>query len=175
MSWSRWLLAVSAARSAAPGGGGETQPGARSIPTRAALGGAQRPRQVVVLGMHHSGTSIVSKLLRDAGLYLGGDSELAWSKSNPLKYFERLDVNKLNRLVLEESSAAHIHRHSRAPDWVHHGADPQAILATLPKTAHDEITRVVSLLDGPTGMRPWAMKASRRVAPPSLDLRRSQS
>ena len=76
------------------------------------IGGAQGPRQVVVLGMHHSGTSIVTKLLRDAGFYLGEDSELLWSRSNPLKFFERLDVLELNRLILRDSAAAHNHLHS---------------------------------------------------------------
>jgi len=137
------------------------------------IGGAQGPRQVVVLGMHHSGTSIVTKLLRDAGLYLGEDSELAWSKSNPLKYFERLDVNELNRLLLGGSDVARSRRHSRAPDWVHHGTDPQAILAgsaTLRETALAEISRIVSMLDGPTGKRLWAIKASAGCPPlaPSL-------
>jgi len=140
------------------------------------IGGAQGPRQVVVLGMHHSGTSIVTKLLRDAGLYLGEDSELAWSKSNPLKYFERLDVNELNRLLLGGSDVARSRRHSRAPDWVHHGTDPQAILAgsaTLRETALAEISRIVSMLDGPTGKRLWAIKASAGCPPsPPRYLRR---
>jgi len=128
------------------------------------IGSAQRPRQVVVLGMHHSGASIVTKLLRDAGFYLGEDSELLWSRSNPLKFFERLDVLELNRLILRDSAAAHNHLHSRVPHWLHAGADLQAIhagSATLRAKSQVEMARIVSSLDGPTGTRPWATKDPR--------------
>lgn len=43
---------------------------------------------VFVLGMHHSMTSIVAKLLIDAGLWPGEARELVMRRDNPLKYFE---------------------------------------------------------------------------------------
>ena len=59
------------------------------------------PAQLLVLGMHHSGTSVVSKLIVDAGVYLGKPSDMKWHATNPLKYFERKDVNAANIKLLE--------------------------------------------------------------------------
>ena len=113
------------------------------------------PRQVVVMGMHHSGTSIVAKSLRDAGFFLGEDAELVWEKGNSLKYFERRDVNALNMDILRGTASTRS-TGSRGPQWVHYGTNPWE--HNLDKRLDLEIARIISHLDGADRTRLWATK-----------------
>ena len=49
---------------------------------------ASGPCGVIVLGMHHSMTSLVTKLMVDGGLFAGSMEELIIRRDNPLKYWE---------------------------------------------------------------------------------------
>ena len=72
------------------------------------------PSRVLVLGPHHTATSIVGWALGDAGLWLGTPSELL-SKSE-LKYHERRDVIALNDARLRDGGA-----NTEVHAWVGHG------------------------------------------------------
>ena len=47
-----------------------------------ALASSSRPEQILVLGPHHSGTSIVSRAMSAFGLHLGEESALLLDESN---------------------------------------------------------------------------------------------
>ncbi len=61
-------------------------------------------RGVLLLGMHRSGTSLVARLLADAGLHLGEDSDLlaASAEDNPDGYWERQDVLEAHDAFLRD-------------------------------------------------------------------------
>lgn len=60
---------------------------------------------IVVLGMHRSGTSMVSGLLHKMGVNMG-ERLLKGGVSNPKGYFEDLDFLALNRHILKESDGS---------------------------------------------------------------------
>lgn len=58
-------------------------------------------RNIIILGMHRSGTSFLSQLLASAGVYFGRPEELlAPQEDNPEGFFERTDVVACNDLML---------------------------------------------------------------------------
>ena len=62
------------------------------------------PTPVAIAGMHRSGTSMVAKLLSQAGLFLGPDEALMPpAAENPEGFFEHLDFVSLNDEVLNEA------------------------------------------------------------------------
>ncbi len=62
---------------------------------------------VCIAGMHRSGTSMVAKLLRDGGLYLGDDADLMPAgDDNPEGFWEYADIVTLNDAVLAEMGGA---------------------------------------------------------------------
>ena len=64
--------------------------------------------QIVVLGMHRSGTSALCGLLNLAGVYFGREGEFIQTKDeNPKGFWERKDVRRLNDEIL----------HSLGSDW----------------------------------------------------------
>ncbi|MEP5324441.1 glycosyltransferase, partial [Marinobacter alexandrii] len=64
-------------------------------------------KNVVVLGMHRSGTSMVAGALVKAGLYAGQSSDLLVDQDdNPHGFWERNDVVELNEALLESASGA---------------------------------------------------------------------
>ena len=79
---------------------------------------AEGPSQLLVLGMHHSGTSIVSNLTMMMGAYGGARDELLLHPQNPLKFWERRDVVELDDAVgddrLDLLSRANLYMHSDA-------------------------------------------------------------
>ena len=89
------------------------------------MGGIPRRRrsnlQLFIMGMHHSGTSIMSNLTMELGLPGGyGPDDFLLSPSNPLKYWERRDIVALNqaRLMSGGASGRELCRavHARARD-----------------------------------------------------------
>jgi hypothetical protein len=61
---------------------------------------------VAITGMHRSGTSMVAKLLREAGLHLGAESDLMPpADENPEGFFEHLDFVRLNDEILNAAGA----------------------------------------------------------------------
>jgi hypothetical protein len=67
---------------------------------------ALKPRQLLVLGMHRSGTSVVTGLLERLGAHVGASHDLlAKDLANPAGYFERRDVLHLNQQLLARYAA----------------------------------------------------------------------
>lgn len=61
---------------------------------------------VAIVGMHRSGTSMVAKLLKQAGLNLGPENDLMpAAPENPEGFFEHLELVQLNEEVLNEAGA----------------------------------------------------------------------
>jgi GT2 family glycosyltransferase len=92
-------------------------------------------RNVVILGMHRSGTSMVAEALASAGVYVGEDAELLrGQEDNPHGFWEREDVVALNEAILEANGAAWYSPPRDTPE----ASDAQrsemaAILARLPR------------------------------------------
>jgi len=64
------------------------------------------PRPVVIVGMHRSGTSMVAKLLQQAGLHLGDESVLMPpAEENSEGFYEHLGFVSLNDEVLNAAGA----------------------------------------------------------------------
>jgi len=64
-------------------------------------------RNVIILGMHRSGTSMVAGALASVGLYAGESEELlADQQDNPHGFWERRDVVSLNDAILSASNAS---------------------------------------------------------------------
>jgi hypothetical protein len=65
-----------------------------------------RRTPVVVAGMHRSGTSMVAKLLQQAGLYLGASADLMpAAEENPEGFYEHVGFVRLNDEVLNVAGA----------------------------------------------------------------------
>jgi hypothetical protein len=63
--------------------------------------------QVFVLGMHRSGTSLLSRLVHELGLFVGEVDELMPAQPcNVEGFWERLDVSELNELLLETAGGS---------------------------------------------------------------------
>ena len=64
-------------------------------------------RNVVILGMHRSGTSMVAEALASAGVYVGEPQDLLLGKEdNPHGFWEREDVVALDDAILADAGAA---------------------------------------------------------------------
>lgn len=75
--------------------GHERPPSARSAPDD------RSPAQVLVLGMHRSGTSMLAGLLASAGLHVGTADDFPPADAhNPKGYFELLDVWAIDEVLL---------------------------------------------------------------------------
>src|SRR4051794_34893899 len=73
------------------------------------IGGAPttpRSRPVAIVGMHRSGTSMVARLLQQAGLNLGNEANLMRpAEENPEGFYEHLQFVRLNNEVLNIAGA----------------------------------------------------------------------
>ncbi|MFQ3245849.1 MAG: hypothetical protein ACI9SP_002497 [Arenicella sp.] len=64
--------------------------------------------QIIILGMHRSGTSMLARLINMMGVYFGEDGDaIGTNDENPKGFWERQDVRKLNDKLL----------HSAGLDW----------------------------------------------------------
>merc|ERR1719454_830756 len=81
------------------------------------------PSQVLVLGMHHSGTSLVSNLTMMLGAYGGELDELLLHPDNPLKFWERRDVVSLDEQRLATGVRPETAARYEIPEWVAYGFD----------------------------------------------------
>ena len=62
--------------------------------------------QILVLGMHRSGTSMVARLLNLMGAYFAPEGvSLGANQENPKGFWERRDLCALNEMVLQSSGA----------------------------------------------------------------------
>jgi hypothetical protein len=80
---------------------------------------------VAVVGMHRSGTSMVAKLLQQAGLNLGDEVDLMPpAAENPEGFYEHLEFVRLNDEVLNVAGAGWDCPPAAGFDWNHEALDP---------------------------------------------------
>jgi len=105
--------------------------------------------QLIVLGMHRSGTSMVTRLINLMGAYAGPEELLlASDKENPKGYWERSDVVATNEAILRLSGCtARI-----VADWN---------LGHPPVLAQEIVVATRSIVSSMEEFRPWVMKDPR--------------
>ena len=96
------------------------------IVTSFAGGPAKVRDRIIVLGPHHSGTSIVAKALDGVGFYLGDAKDLLLHPDNPLKYWERRDARRLASRTLSfwRSGSTHATHSCYSPVLLTHATHP---------------------------------------------------
>ncbi len=106
--------------------------------------------QIVVLGMHRSGTSALARVLGLMGCHVGRDDELTPAdEANPKGYWERKDVWALNERAL----------HAAGASWHDVGGFDVAALDATERAAWEHDARaLIAALDA---HRPWAAKDPR--------------
>ena len=125
---------------------------AAPVPT----GHASSPSQLLVLGMHHSGTSVVSNLTMMMGAYGGETDELLLHPENPLKFWERRDVVALDEQRLVAGVQSAISSRYEVPDWVAYGFDT----AKAATRVHEQAA-AKTIVDKLNTRRPWVTKDPR--------------
>jgi hypothetical protein len=120
------------------------------------LAPAQAPSQVLVLGMHHSGTSVVSNITMMMGAYGGETDELLLHPENPLKFWERRDVVALDEERLISGVQQKVAERYDMPEWVAYGFDSAKPAARVHE--QKEAQAIVSKLNT---RRPWVTKDPR--------------
>lgn len=111
--------------------------------------------QVLVIGAHHTGTSITAKALGAFGLYLGHDDDLLLDEANPLKFWERRDVVDVNQQRLRSGTPASAHPSATIPAFVGFGFDPAV---GTPLNRSSAARAALAKLEA---HRPWATKDPR--------------
>jgi hypothetical protein len=107
------------------------------------------PLQLLVLGMHRSGTSMLTRLLNLMGAYVGAEHVMQSSDdANPKGYWERNDVMEVNDTILN----LHGCTWGRVADWSFGQPHP------LPPELLHRLRYIVLGMDG---FRPWVMKDPR--------------
>lgn len=93
--------------------------------------------QIIILGMHRSGTSSVTRLVNMMGAYVGADSDMVVANpENPKGFWERNDVISINNQLLQAQTCQWFH----LDGWT-------ANDASTPLKASDEIdTQIDTLL-----------------------------
>ena len=80
---------------------------------------------VAIVGMHRSGTSMVAKLLQQAGLNLGDEADLMPpAEENPEGFYEHLEFVRLNDEVLNVAGAGWDCPPAAGFDWSDEALDP---------------------------------------------------
>jgi glycosyltransferase involved in cell wall biosynthesis len=106
--------------------------------------------QILVLGMHRSGTSAVTRLINMMGAYFGPEGiAVKSSESNPKGFWERRDVVALNDEALQLSSATW----NRVLQF-----DPGLLSRANNGALHERVSRLVLGMDA---NRPWVLKDPR--------------
>ena len=106
--------------------------------------------QLIILGMHRSGTSVLARLLNMMGAYFGPEGiSMGASKENPKGFWERRDVRQLDDFVM----------HSVDCDWnkvasFDVNALPDAVITEFKQKA----SKIVLEMDS---HRPWLLKEPR--------------
>jgi hypothetical protein len=107
-------------------------------------------RQIVVLGMHRSGTSCVGNLLTRLGAYFG-DAAISTGAApeNPKGFFERRDVREVCDTILQGSGCDW---------WSVNDFSPERVPAAVRAEANEKFARVLEDLEA---HRPWFIKEPR--------------
>jgi len=106
--------------------------------------------QILIFGMHRSGTSMVARLINMMGAYLGPEGSLLPAKEdNPTGFWERRDVITLNDALLSNNNCSW----DKLAHW------PQT--SPLPPPPEAVIAKLRYLIMGMDTFRPWALKDPR--------------
>jgi hypothetical protein len=143
-NWSAAMLATAASMLAL---------GASAAP---AAGAAPSPSQLLIFGMHHSGTSVVSNLTMMMGAYGGARDELLLHPENPLKFWERRDVVAFDEQRLAAGVDERFSQRYEVPEWVAYGFDEAK---AAPKVG--ESTEAKAIVEKLNTHRPWVTKDPR--------------
>ena len=65
-------------------------------------------RQIIITGMHRSGTSLVSSLIQRAGIHIG-EKLITANSANPRGYFEDIDFYEFHEHALHERGQTYLH------------------------------------------------------------------
>jgi hypothetical protein len=103
--------------------------------------------QIIVLGMHRSGTSLTTRLVNMMGAYAGPEGACGYNADNPKGFWERNDVVKTNASLLK---LYHV-------DWINTTVTRRMLSWELPaaEAVAQHMRRIVFNMDG---HRPWVMK-----------------
>ncbi|HET6435853.1 MAG TPA: sulfotransferase [Xanthomonadaceae bacterium] len=106
--------------------------------------------QILVLGMHRSGTSALARLLNLMGAYFGPEGiGIGANEENPKGFWERRDVRELNDLLL----------HGAGCDWDRvAGFDADRVPPSVVEEFEARAARLVLAMDA---QRPWFLKEPR--------------
>ena len=106
--------------------------------------------QLIILGMHRSGTSVLARLLNMMGAYFGPEgSSTGANHENPKGFWERRDVRNLSDYVLLNSNA----------DWNKVGMfNPKSISSSILTKFRNQSSKIVLEMDA---HRPWLLKEPR--------------
>jgi len=108
--------------------------------------------QIIVLGMHRSGTSIVTRMVNMMGAYFGPEgSMLDLTQDNPKGYWERKDVLNYNIFLLKLHDVDWTGYNPANWPLPHHPKD-------VPPALWDRIKTLIINMDA---HRPWVMKDPR--------------
>ncbi len=106
--------------------------------------------QIVVLGMHRSGTSAITNLLHEMGAHVGDSAELLSPMGcNPEGFWERQDVEAVNDALLSSFNVS----------WDMPGNLALADLS--PKAESDFLQTAQPIVDALNAHKPWAVKDPR--------------
>lgn len=106
--------------------------------------------QLMVLGMHRSGTSVLARILNLMGAYFGPEgASTGANRENPKGFWERRDVRDLNDMVLRSTGC----------DW---NRIVDFDVAAVPPTAREEFNKHAGhLVLAMDANRPWFLKEPR--------------
>jgi glycogenin glucosyltransferase len=125
-------------------------------PAADAAPASKHPSQILVLGMHHSGTSVISNLTMMLGAYGGSTDEMLLHAENPLKFWERRDVVTTDEERLESGMNPTIAAHYEMPNWVGYGFEAERAAQKINETS--AARGIVARLNE---HRPWVTKDPR--------------
>ena len=106
--------------------------------------------QIIVLGMHRAGTSVVTRLINMMGAYLGRhDALMPSSPDNPKGYWERIDVQELNEFLFKRMAA----------NWnLISKVDVDSVTQDVANEFNGKANEIIDELNN---HRPWVMKDPR--------------
>lgn len=109
--------------------------------------------QIVVLGPHRSGTSLVTRLINMMGAYFdAGNASIGFNDENPKGFWERSDVIKCDEDILQHYGCSW----DRLDSWKSFTAPKKT-----PKELEETVTKMKNIILEMDGHRPWVVKDPR--------------
>mmetsp|Transcript_15040 Transcript_15040/g.17559 ORF Transcript_15040/g.17559 Transcript_15040/m.17559 type:complete len:670 (-) Transcript_15040:92-2101(-) len=112
-------------------------------------------REILVLGFHHSGTSLVVKFMQMMGIYTGKRNELLMLRGNELKYFEHKKTVNANKAAIAEGKMDH------GPWWLGYGFSWDRVSRRGRRQLSASASSIVSEMRRSSGENHWVVKDPR--------------